>query len=91
MCLSVRVCVCALVCVCITESGAACKCMNKIYPHPGYYIYIAPSDPPNVTQIIETVSAMDKDEMAHRQHFTFTLAPEVAHNHNFSLKDNRGR
>lgn len=28
--------------------------------------------------------------MAHRQHFTFSLAPEVAHNHNFSLKDNRG-
>lgn len=29
--------------------------------------------------------------MAHRKHFTFSLAPEVAHNHNFSLKDNRGR
>uniref|UniRef100_A0A672ID35 Cadherin domain-containing protein n=1 Tax=Salarias fasciatus TaxID=181472 RepID=A0A672ID35_SALFA len=40
-------------------------------------------------QLIETVSAVDKDEMAHRQHFTFSLAPEVAHNHNFSLKDNR--
>uniref|UniRef100_A0A3B4Y5I0 Cadherin 11, type 2, OB-cadherin (osteoblast) n=1 Tax=Seriola lalandi dorsalis TaxID=1841481 RepID=A0A3B4Y5I0_SERLL len=39
--------------------------------------------------VIETVSAVDKDEMAHRQHFTFSLAPEVAHNHNFSLKDNR--
>lgn len=42
------------------------------------------------SQIIETVSAVDKDEMAHRQHFTFSLAPEVAHNHNFSVKDNRG-
>uniref|UniRef100_A0A8P4G457 Cadherin domain-containing protein n=1 Tax=Dicentrarchus labrax TaxID=13489 RepID=A0A8P4G457_DICLA len=42
-----------------------------------------------VFQVIETVSAVDKDEMAHRQHFTFSLAPEVAHNHNFSLKDNR--
>uniref|UniRef100_A0A8D3E7V6 Cadherin domain-containing protein n=1 Tax=Scophthalmus maximus TaxID=52904 RepID=A0A8D3E7V6_SCOMX len=41
------------------------------------------------THVIETVSAVDKDEMAHRQHFTFSLAPEVAHNHNFSLKDNR--
>uniref|UniRef100_A0AAQ4RLG7 Cadherin domain-containing protein n=1 Tax=Gasterosteus aculeatus aculeatus TaxID=481459 RepID=A0AAQ4RLG7_GASAC len=40
-------------------------------------------------RVIETVSAVDKDEMAHRQHFTFSLAPEVAHNHNFSLKDNR--
>lgn len=28
--------------------------------------------------------------MGHRQHFTFNLAPEVAHNQNFSLKDNRG-
>ncbi|CAB1413548.1 unnamed protein product [Pleuronectes platessa] len=40
-------------------------------------------------KVIETVSAVDKDEMVHRQHFTFSLAPEVAHNHNFSLKDNR--
>uniref|UniRef100_A0A8C6ULE8 Cadherin 11, type 2, OB-cadherin (osteoblast) n=1 Tax=Neogobius melanostomus TaxID=47308 RepID=A0A8C6ULE8_9GOBI len=40
-------------------------------------------------KMIETVSAVDKDEMAHRQHFTFSLAPEVAHNNNFSLKDNR--
>lgn len=41
-------------------------------------------------QLIETVSAVDKDEMAHRQHFHFSLAPEVTNNHNFSLKDNRG-
>ncbi|KAJ8339991.1 hypothetical protein SKAU_G00346240 [Synaphobranchus kaupii] len=40
-------------------------------------------------KLIETVSAVDKDEMAHRQHFRFSLAPEVANNHNFSLKDNR--
>ncbi|XP_010767586.1 cadherin-11-like [Notothenia coriiceps] len=40
-------------------------------------------------KVIETVSAVDKDLMAHRQHFTFRLAPEVAHNHNFSVKDNR--
>uniref|UniRef100_A0A8C2JSE4 Cadherin 11, type 2, OB-cadherin (osteoblast) n=1 Tax=Cyprinus carpio TaxID=7962 RepID=A0A8C2JSE4_CYPCA len=35
------------------------------------------------------VSATDKDEMAHRQHFHFSLAPEVANNHSFSIKDNR--
>lgn len=29
--------------------------------------------------------------MGLRQHFTFSLAPEVAHNHNFSIKDNRGK
>ncbi|RXN12484.1 cadherin-11 [Labeo rohita] len=40
-------------------------------------------------KLIETVSATDKDEMAHRQHFHFSLAPEVANNHSFSLKDNR--
>ncbi|CAL1577779.1 unnamed protein product [Knipowitschia caucasica] len=40
-------------------------------------------------KVIETVSGVDKDEMVHRQHFTFSLAPEVAHNNNFSLKDNR--
>lgn len=41
-------------------------------------------------KLIETVSAVDKDEMAQRQHFHFSLAPEVANNQNFSLKDNRG-
>ncbi|KAM8851758.1 cadherin-11 isoform 1-T3 [Synchiropus picturatus] len=40
-------------------------------------------------KVIETVSAVDKDEMGHRQHFTFSLTAEVAHNNNFSLKDNR--
>ncbi|XP_026123648.1 cadherin-11-like [Carassius auratus] len=40
-------------------------------------------------KLVETVSATDKDEMAHRQHFHFRLAPEVANNHSFSLKDNR--
>lgn len=43
----------------------------------------------NPGKLIETVSATDKDEMAHRQHFHFSLAPEVANNHSFSLKDNR--
>ncbi|KAF0027794.1 hypothetical protein F2P81_020535 [Scophthalmus maximus] len=38
---------------------------------------------------VSATEIVDKDEMAHRQHFTFSLAPEVAHNHNFSLKDNR--
>lgn len=38
---------------------------------------------------IKTLSAVDKDEMAHRQHFHFSLSPTVANNHNFSLKDNR--
>lgn len=42
------------------------------------------------TQLIETVSAVDKDEMAHRQYFHFSIAPEAVNNHNFSLKDNRG-
>uniref|UniRef100_A0A3P9K159 Cadherin 11 n=1 Tax=Oryzias latipes TaxID=8090 RepID=A0A3P9K159_ORYLA len=40
-------------------------------------------------KVIETVSALDKDEMDHRQHFSFSLAPEVAHNQNFSLTDSR--
>uniref|UniRef100_A0A8C2Q180 Cadherin 11, type 2, OB-cadherin (osteoblast) n=1 Tax=Cyprinus carpio TaxID=7962 RepID=A0A8C2Q180_CYPCA len=35
------------------------------------------------------ICATDKDEMAHRQHFHFSLAPEVANNHSFSIKDNR--
>lgn len=42
------------------------------------------------TQLIETVSAVDKDEMVHRQYFHFSIAPEAVNNQNFSLKDNRG-
>uniref|UniRef100_A0AAR2M5U4 Cadherin domain-containing protein n=1 Tax=Pygocentrus nattereri TaxID=42514 RepID=A0AAR2M5U4_PYGNA len=37
----------------------------------------------------QNLPAVDKDEMAHRQHFHFSLAPRVANNLNFSLKDNR--
>ncbi|XP_076142762.1 cadherin-11 [Alosa pseudoharengus] len=40
-------------------------------------------------KLIETVSATDKDEMAHRQYFQFSLPPEVVNNHNFTLKDNK--
>uniref|UniRef100_A0A4W5NEJ3 Cadherin 11, type 2, OB-cadherin (osteoblast) n=1 Tax=Hucho hucho TaxID=62062 RepID=A0A4W5NEJ3_9TELE len=40
-------------------------------------------------KLIETVSAVDKDEMAHRQYFHFSIAPEAVNNQNFSLKDNR--
>nr|XP_046190390.1 cadherin-11-like [Oncorhynchus gorbuscha] len=40
-------------------------------------------------KLIETVSAVDKDEMVHRQYFHFSIAPEAVNNQNFSLKDNR--
>lgn len=40
-------------------------------------------------KLLETVSAVDKDEMFPRQQFLFSLAPEAVNNHNFSLKDNR--
>ncbi|XP_036390881.1 cadherin-11-like isoform X1 [Megalops cyprinoides] len=40
-------------------------------------------------KLIETISAVDKDEMAHRQYFHFSIAPEAVNNQNFSLKDNR--
>ncbi|XP_063045038.1 cadherin-11 [Engraulis encrasicolus] len=40
-------------------------------------------------KLIETVSAVDKDEMAHRQYFSFALPIEVQNNHNFTLKDNK--
>lgn len=76
----------------MSESGAACKCTTFTHKQDfrlAWFFLMSVSL--HVIQIIETVSAVDKDEMAHRQHFTFSLAPEVAHNHNFSLKDNRGR
>lgn len=61
--------------------------MNKLEFELLRYLWRADWSPP---QAIKTVSAVDKDEMAHRQHFHFSLSPKVANNHNFSLKDNRG-
>uniref|UniRef100_A0A3P9AE42 Cadherin domain-containing protein n=1 Tax=Esox lucius TaxID=8010 RepID=A0A3P9AE42_ESOLU len=40
-------------------------------------------------KLIGTVSAVDKDEIGHRQYFHFSIAPEAVNNQNFSLKDNR--
>ncbi|KAJ8343694.1 hypothetical protein SKAU_G00310230 [Synaphobranchus kaupii] len=40
-------------------------------------------------KLIQTVSAVDKDEMTDTQLFSFSITPESANNQNFSLKDNR--
>ncbi|XP_041077639.1 cadherin-11-like isoform X2 [Polyodon spathula] len=42
-------------------------------------------------KLIHTVSAMDKDEAANGPRFLFELAPEVANNPNFTVRDNRGQ
>lgn len=41
-------------------------------------------------QVIQTVSAVDKDEPLSGHRFYFTLAPPVAGNPNFTLRDNKG-
>lgn len=42
------------------------------------------------SQVIQTVSAVDKDEPPSGHRFYFTLAPSVAGNLNFTLRDNKG-
>ncbi|NXS55438.1 CAD20 protein, partial [Brachypteracias leptosomus] len=41
-------------------------------------------------QLIQTVSAIDRDDPQEGQHFYYSLAPEAANNPNFTLRDNQG-
>lgn len=43
-----------------------------------------------VLQQIITISADDKDDSANGPRFIFSLPPEIIHNPNFTLRDNRG-
>ncbi|XP_050177744.1 cadherin-20 [Myiozetetes cayanensis] len=40
-------------------------------------------------QLIQTVSAIDRDDPQEGQHFYYSLAPEAANNPNFTLRDNQ--
>ncbi|KAI4555277.1 hypothetical protein MJG53_015978 [Ovis ammon polii x Ovis aries] len=42
-------------------------------------------------QVIQKVSAVDKDEPANGHQFYFSLTTDATNNHNFSLKDNKAR
>lgn len=44
----------------------------------------------DVVQLIQVVTAVDVDEPQDGQHFSYSLAPEVANNPNFTLRDNQG-
>ncbi|XP_064168883.1 cadherin-11-like [Anguilla rostrata] len=52
-----------------------------------YEVFVCENASPG--KLIQTVSAVDKDEMTQRQLFRFSIALEAANNQNFSLKDNR--
>lgn len=41
-------------------------------------------------QLIQTLSAVDKDDSYNGHQFSFSLAPEAASSSNFTLQDNRG-
>lgn len=76
---------------CIQMLHRNCLC-TAVVPKHSLFSYVCPYFMHLfLEQVIETVSAVDKDEMTNRQHFTYALAPEAAHNQNFSLKDNRGK
>uniref|UniRef100_A0A8C4Y885 Cadherin 19 n=1 Tax=Gopherus evgoodei TaxID=1825980 RepID=A0A8C4Y885_9SAUR len=42
-------------------------------------------------QLIQTISAVDKDDSVEGHHFYFTLAREATNNSNFTVRDNQGR
>lgn len=43
-----------------------------------------------IFQPIVTISAEDKDDTANGPRFIFSLPPEIIHNPNFTVRDNRG-
>lgn len=43
------------------------------------------------SQIIQTLSAVDRDEPENGHHFLFSLTAEAAGNLSFTLRDNRGK
>lgn len=45
---------------------------------------------PGCPQVIQTISAVDKDEPVSGHRFYFSLDPSVAGNPNFTLRDNKG-
>lgn len=42
-------------------------------------------------QIIQKISAIDKDDPPNGHQFYFSLTAEAANNHNFTLQDNKGK
>lgn len=42
------------------------------------------------TQVIQTVSAVDKDDPVHGHYFDYRLVPEMLNNPNFTIKNNQG-
>lgn len=45
---------------------------------------------PNKQQVIQTIAAVDKDDFANGQRFSFSLLSGIPVNPNFTLKDNEG-
>lgn len=41
-------------------------------------------------QVIQKISAVDKDEPSNGHQFYFSLTTDATNNHNFSLRDNKG-
>lgn len=42
-------------------------------------------------QVIQTVSAMDKDDPKNGHYFLYSLLPEMVNNPNFTIKKNEGK
>ncbi len=42
------------------------------------------------TQVIQTVSAVDKDDPIQGHYFDYRLVPEMLNNPNFTIKNNQG-
>lgn len=45
---------------------------------------------PGPQQVIQTVSAVDKDDPIQGHYFNYRLVPEMLNNPNFTIKNNQG-
>ncbi|KAG8521730.1 Cadherin-11, partial [Galemys pyrenaicus] len=62
----------------------------KIAASPESFICESDQTKPLSNQPIVTISADDKDDTANGPRFIFSLPPEIIHNPNFTVRDNRG-
>lgn len=58
---------------------------NSRAQHHAFMLFNSPS------QVIQKISAVDKDEPSNGHQFYFSLTTDATNNHNFSLKDNKGK
>lgn len=67
--------------------GSQCLLCGAKLLCPAHCALMLPSSP----QVIQKISAVDRDEPSNGHQFYFSLTTDATNNHNFSLTDNKGK